>query len=477
MLAKPLPKLDVRSLLERGFNEETARSLYVQGEEVVIFALMQLAALALKTNDINGQHPSAPSASVPTFQKESKKKRNKKSGANPGHKGCRRPPPVITQRLEHRATKCPDCGTKLNKRNQVRKRLTEDIPQNITPEVVEHTIHRDYCPNCRKIVEPIVPDAMPNATIGNRTVVLTAFLHYYVGTTISQIVEIFNTQFYFKLTPGGLVHLWHNLALLLMLWYEQIGESARQSTVLHADETGWRVNGKTYWLWCFSNNDVTYYVIDRSRASPVVRRFFKRAFDGIFVTDFWGAYNAIVCAGKQKCLSHLLGDLKKVAKYKDKSGDWTTFSKRLKRIVRDAMRLRGRRESLPVSEYEGLRNRIEKRLTRHLKTAWQNTEAKRLVKRLKRHRQELLTFLYHDGVPFDNNHAERTIRNGVVMRKNSYCNRSVDGATTQAILMSIFATLKQRGFHGTSIIVEAVREYLLTKKLPDLPTKTLHTAE
>jgi hypothetical protein len=128
----------------------------------------------------------------------------------------------------------------------------------------------------------VVPDAMPNATIGHRTVVLTAFLHYDVGTTISQIVEIFNTQFYFKLTPGGLVHLWHNPASVLMFWYEQIGEIARNSTVLHADETGWRVNGKTYWLWCFSNKDVTYYVIDRSRASPVVKRFFKRVFRGIF---------------------------------------------------------------------------------------------------------------------------------------------------------------------------------------------------
>jgi len=98
------------------------------------------------------------------------------------------------------------------------------------------------------------------------------------------------------------------------------------------------------------------------------------------------------------------------------------------------------------------------------------------VKRLKRHRKELLTFLYYDGVPFDNNHAERTIRNGVVMRKNSYCNRSADGAATQAVLMSVFATLKQRGFHGTAIIVEAIRKYLLTKKLPNLPNRQ-QTAE
>lgn len=462
---------DVHVLLQDGFSEETARQLYAQGEEIAIFVMMQLAALAKKSVEVNGPHPSEPSAAVATYLKEPGKKRKRKPGAKPGHKGSHRPPPEnITHHVEHVATCCPDCGGKLRRRrNTTRKRYTEDIPETITPEVTEHVIHQDFCPKCRKVVEPVVPDAMPGATIGHRTVVLSAFLHYLVGTTISQIVDIFNTQFYFKLTPGGLVHAWHNLAAVLKGWYEQIRESAKHSAVLHADETGWRVNGKTHWLWCFTTQNETYYVIDKSRGSPVVKRFFRKAFDGILVTDFWGAYNAIVCAGKQKCLSHLLGDLKKVAKYKDKSGDWPEFSKRLKRILRDAMRLRGKRSTLKNTKYERLCEGIENRLTRLIADEWENVNAKRLVKRLKRHRDELLTFLYHENVPFDNNHAERTIRNGVIMRKNSYCNRSKDGAETQAILMSVFATLKQRGHRGTQVIVDALREFLTTKKLPNVP--------
>ena len=111
---------------------------------------------------------------------------------------------------------------------------------------------------------------------------------------------------------------------------------------------------------------------------------------------------------------------------------------------------------------------LPSRLRRHIKAEWKNVEAKRLVKRLKRHRKELLVFLYNEGVPFDNNHAERRICGGVVMRKNSYCNRSEAGAETQAVLMSVFATLKQRDIPGTKIVVEAVREYIAMKNLPDL---------
>ena len=268
---------------------------------------------------------------------------------------------------------------------------------------------------------------------------------------------------------------WRRLALVLKSWYDEIDEMVKSSGVLHGDETGWRINGKTHWLWAFTTQHATYYVINKSRASPVVLRFFKKAFAGILVTDFWGAYNAIVCAGKQKCLAHLLGDMKKVAKYKDKSGDWPVFAKRLKWILRDAMRLRGRRLSLQQrnltlenTKYERLCAGIERRMTQLIESSWTNKEAIRLVKRLKRHRDELFVFLYHADVPFDNNHAERTIRNAVVMRKNSYCNRSQDGAETQAILMSVFQTLKQRNAHVTATIVNALRTCLTTKKLPKL---------
>ena len=50
MTTSPPSQPDIRSLLENGFDEETARSLYAQGEAVVVFVLMQLAELALKTH-------------------------------------------------------------------------------------------------------------------------------------------------------------------------------------------------------------------------------------------------------------------------------------------------------------------------------------------------------------------------------------------------------------------------------------------
>jgi len=82
------------------------------------------------------------------------------------------------------------------------------------------------------------------------------------------------------------VDAWQRVAAILVEWYDRIGDQARGSTHLHADETGWRVNGQTHWLWCFANAQVCYYMIDRSRGSPALARFFSEAFGGVLITDF-----------------------------------------------------------------------------------------------------------------------------------------------------------------------------------------------
>ena len=74
--------------------------------------------------------------------------------------------------------------------------------------------------------------------------------------------------------------MWYRLQAILFAWYQEIQVQACDSTVLHGDEAGWRVNGKTLWLWCFTTTDLTYFMIDRSRDSPPLAEFFKEEFAG-----------------------------------------------------------------------------------------------------------------------------------------------------------------------------------------------------
>lgn len=149
--------------------EEQAREIFAQGEEAVVFALLELAKRLAEQNAAQAgtshQTPATPSGMKPPYSKPSTRGRRRKPGRKPGHPGSRRAKPErIDKRKTHRAKACPDCGGPLCCCSETRTRYTEDIPE-VQPEVTEHTIHRDWCANCNKKVEPKVTTALPGSTL------------------------------------------------------------------------------------------------------------------------------------------------------------------------------------------------------------------------------------------------------------------------------------------------------------------------
>ena len=256
----------IQAALRGALTQAQARRLANENPEVLALALL---AASKRIAELQGSSqaqppsPSTPSGMVPIYTKPNTPKRRQKPGAKKGHPGHRRDQPKRIDKHEtHRLKRCPCCGGPLQRCARKRTRTIEDIPEEIEPVVTEHTIHRDYCPKCKKHVEPVVPDAMPGATLGHQVIALTSWFHYGLGITIDQIVDILGYHLQTKLTPGGLIGAWRRLSEILLAWYEQIAEEAKNSAYLHADETGWRVNGQGCWLWCFANDRNCYYTIE-----------------------------------------------------------------------------------------------------------------------------------------------------------------------------------------------------------------------
>jgi hypothetical protein len=207
--------------------------------------------------------------------------------------------------------------------------------------------------------------------------------------------------------------------------------------------------------------------VDRSRGSPVLKQFFKESFHGILVTDFYAAYDAVAWREHQCCLFHLLNELQKVNQ-RNASEEWLSFAKKTKRLMQDALRLRAQKDFSP----ERYRSRIDRFYERLLDLAlshYADADTCRLANRLKKYRDELFVFLTHPDVPATNNHAEREIRTAVLMRKIIYGNRSADGALTQSVLMTVFRTLKRRGYNPIETLVYALRDTIRTGQLPPFP--------
>jgi len=453
-----------------------AERVHAFGAEAVALAMLaaskriaeQTATIARLQNGHATPTPSTPSGMVPIYTKPSASKRRKQPGARPGHPGNRRPAPTrIDQRESHRLKCCPCCGGRLQRCDRKRTRIIEDIPEEIQPKVTEHTLWRDYCPNCKKHIEPVVTDAMPNAALGHQVVALTSWHHYGLGLTIEQIISILDNHLQTRLSAGGLADAWRRLAEALEPWYEQLAEEALRSAMLHGDETGWRVNGQTWWLWCFANHQVCYYMIDRSRGSPALQKFFTDVFEGVLITDFWPAYASVCADDRQYCLVHLLRELETVDEL-NHSSEWRAFAKTLRRLLRHGIRLR-KREDFAPQRHQHRVDRLNRRLAEMADVEHTDGDARRLTKRLAKHAEHIFTFLDYENVPFENNFAERQIRPAVILRKNSQSNRSDRGAATQAILMSIYRTLRLRGLSPTKTIANALKTYLTTGKLPPMP--------
>jgi transposase len=243
-----------------------------------------------------------------------------------------------------------------------------------------------------------------------------------------------------------------------------------------------------------------YYLVDRCRGSLVLQRFFGEAFDGILLHDFWSAYESIDVLDRQYCLVHLLRELEKADQH-HKSTEWRAFAKTLRRLLRDGIRLRKRTDFTP-QRYHSRIVRLGRRLDAVLAAGtdsrgspgasfvpgspgaraaaacrlpaevFADADVRRLCKRLRRTGDHLFTFLDYPQIPFENNFAERQIRPAVILRKNSQSNRSDRGATTQAVLMSVYRTLRLRGHDPLRTITDALRTYLQTAHLPPLPPES-----
>jgi transposase len=450
---------------------EQACALYERGPEVTVKELMRFSQ---EIDELNariqvlqallknkGTEPSTPSGSIPPHQKPNAekgkgKKGRKKPGRKKGHKGSgRRSPKNVQGEMHYHLTQCPCCGGKeLRETTTFKQRFIEGLKR-LQTWAVRHIAHNYYCPTCKKMVSAKIIEALPKGQINLYTFVLGAWLHYSVGMSLSNVVRQFRLAG-LKITEAGLIDGWRRMSEYLTPYYEQIIEEIKRSALLSADETGWRISGVTYWLWYFGTKEWSYYVVDKRRSSDVVKKVVGHIFKGILICDFWGAYNMLEAAAKQRCIFHLLTELLKVDK-RNHSDTWRAFRKKLYRLIRDAIKLGTSYKDLDETQYKRRQARIQERLQAIIDADASDKDAKRLQKRLRRHQNELFVFLDHpETVSPYNNHAEQEMRKPVLTRRISHGNRSEQGAMVHAIFMSLFRSLELQGLEPVDGVLKLI---------------------
>jgi transposase len=344
---------------------------------------------------------------------------------------------------------CPDCRSQLSDVEQHQRLVEELVPAQVVTTCYHTT--SGWCPCCRKQVEsrgenqPPAAD-VPHAQLGLNALATAMMMRVCYRMPVRQITRFFAQLPQLKISPGGIIKQIKRVAKWMDKQYHRLKLVIRAAGVVHADETGWRTNGKNGYLWTLNTDRHTLYHVDHSRSAKVIVELLGKAFghDGqTLVSDFYSVYDQFD-APQQKCLVHLLRELRDTIA-RDPPLEKHEFFMRCKRLVQDMLRLKKRREQLPPAAYQQKVKQIEARLSTLAQGSWPEPEVKRLVKRLAKYRTKLTTFLHKAEVDGTNNAAERAIRPAVVMRKITGGSRSAAGAKAWSVLASVMRTAEQQG--------------------------------
>lgn len=214
---------------------------------------------------------------------------------------------------------------------------------------------------------------------------------------------------------------------------KEILQELKKESYLNADETGFREDGKSGYVWGVFTKTKAIFMALRSRAA---KNFIKliRNFKGVIVVDGYGGYDFYPL--KQRCWAHLIREFKELAK------DNPKIDVQFRRLLILYEQLKILNEGPPIEE------EIEKVkwMLGDILTCLKPIEgAKKIWTYIKNGGEDWFTALYYEGVPLHNNHAERELRSVVLLRKAIGCYRNWKGKRWIDVVISTIHTWKLQG--------------------------------
>jgi len=376
---------------------------------------------------------------------EEKPKEKKKLGAPVGHTGWfRKKPEKIDVIEEVRLKKCPHCGNEeLGDCQDIEEHVQEDI---ILPKlkVTKYLKHSYWCNKCKKVVSGKGREELPRSYIGPQAKSVAGFLKYIVKVSDRDIKKIFKELCGLTIVSSSIPGFNNQSRRKCLPVYEGLKSELKKAPYVHADETGCPVDGQNWWDWVFATTNICLHIIHESRGARVVEEILGKKYDGILLSDFFCAYNKLPARAKQRCLVHLLREIKKILECYTQEDSGYTYCQKLKELIQTAIKLSEKYNENKISEEKFMEKReyLNETLGDFQFPDSQKGLIKRLAKRLSRHKNEIFTFLDYKGLPYHNNFAEQLIRLSVLFRKITFGHRSKNGTLNHSILMSVLQTGK-----------------------------------
>jgi hypothetical protein len=310
-----------------------------------------------------------------------------------------------------------------------------DIPP-LKTERILYRLPKQYCPRCQKSYQPSAPGVLPRSLYGNQLIATAAIMHYLHGIPMGRIIEQIDIGL------GPLIKIFHRLAKLLGTLPDRLIEQYRHSAVKHADETGWRNDGQSGYVWLFATDKISLFLFRKTRSSSVPREVLgTQRLTGTLVVDRYNAYNKAPCA-LQYCYAHLLRELEDLEKEFQERPEVKTFVGVLAPLLSTAMHLRAL--PIPDAQFYQQAAEVKGQILKVVHASAQHPAIRRIQEIFHENEHRMYRWAEDRQIPADNNLAERDLRPTVIARKVSFGSQSDAGAQTRGVLMSTLYTLKKQ---------------------------------
>ena len=350
-------------------------------------------------------------------------------GKKPGSPAYHRPKPKdedVSQEWSYSIKRCPICKHGVGSAVDTVIKYTEDIDLKPKTVITKHIITRHWCSRCETYVKSA--DIPPISRIGLKATGYILYARYRLRLPMKRIKESLLDLYSLKISEGEIVNQLKEAKELFGKEYDAITVMIQEAKVVYADETGWRMDGKNWYLWVFTTMNGTQYVIEDTRGGGVAREALGKKEDRVIISDGYAAYQNLP-GDKQQCWIHLMRKAELCSPQLHE--DLVLLYKKLLLELEKPLLQRNRKKF--EDEFEIL---IMKKYAEPL--------AVKVQERMRRHKPFLFTCLDYDNVLPENNTAERAIRPQVIMRKIFGGTRSLGGTETHAVNTSVLDTLRKQ---------------------------------
>jgi transposase len=397
-----------------------------------------------------------------------------KKGAPKGHDGNTLRFAVPDEIVIHPVTTCGRCSHSLADipTQDSEKRQVFDLPP---PRVVvtEHRVEKKCCPQCGLVQQGQFPERINAPTqYGDGFAAWTDYLHAYQLLPLERIAQLFEDLTRYRPSEATLLSYLKTISGSLQSAEHAIRRQLFHEPVVHADETGLRVEGKSHWLHTISTDKWTLLGMNESRGSKGMDAIgFLPAFNGAVVHDCYKSYFKDKYTFEHVlCNVHLLRDCQEIAQF-DKH-QWVTRMKDL--LLESWTRVKAARQDkmpLTVDAIQTIQARYDEILEGG-KLEWAQdavrektgprgrkikSKAANLGERFTLYKEAILRFIWDENIPFDNNQAERDIRMIKVKQKVSGTFRTQTGADIFARIRGVISTLLKQNLPILASLTSALR--------------------